>query len=75
MDIVDDPTPLASTPDLSEDGTVEIAEDGVPMGSLPQTGTMAEPVNTTATLGAMALVTSMAAAGLAVAVSRKHKDD
>ena len=75
VDIVDDPAPLTSAPDLSADDTVEIAENGVPMGSLPQTGTTAEPVNPSSTLGALALAVSMSAAGLIVVVSRKREDN
>ena len=44
------------------------------MGSLPQTGTMAQPANPTTTLGALALVASLSAAGLAVVVARKRED-
>ena len=79
-EITDGEPPLADAPTVSEepqdtqDSSVEITDNGVPMGSLPQTGTMAQPANPTATLGALALVASLSAAGLAVVVARKRED-
>ena len=54
---------------------VEIVEGDVPMGNLPQTGTMATPANPTITLGMLAMSASLAAAGLAITISRKREED
>ena len=46
------------------------------MGALPQTGTLAsQKADPTTTLGIMALMASLSAAGLAVVVTRKGKDE
>ena len=76
-EIPDVETPLTDAPAVpedTEDTSVEITDNGVPMGSLPQTGTMTEPTNPTTTLGALALMASLSAAGLAVFMARKRED-
>ena len=55
---------------LPEGGYAEVTD---PSGNLPQTGTVAEPVNTTLTLGAIALLLSMALAGILAA--RKEEEN
>ena len=69
--------PQGSTPDVPEttDDPAEIVDGGVPMGDLPQTGTMATPANPTITLGMLAMSASLAAAGLAITISRKREED
>ena len=76
-EIADEEIPMTDAPVVPEDTediSMEITDNGVPMGSLPQTGTMAEPTNPTTTLGALALMTSLSAAGLAVFMARKRED-
>ena len=53
----------------------QVTKGGVPMGDLPQTGTMATPANPTITLGMLAMSASLAAAGLAITISRKREED
>ena len=76
-DIGEVEVPQGSTPDAPDttDDPVEITDDGVPMGNLPQTGTMATPANPTVTLGALAMSASLVAAGLAITISRKREED
>ena len=73
--IEDQDTPLADVPDLTETtGGLVILDSDTPMGSLPQTGTLAAPVDNTRTLAAIALSASLCAAGLAVLLGRKKED-
>ena len=77
-DIGGNDVPLGDTPSVPVTGAedpVEITDDGVPMGNLPQTGTMATPANPTVTLGALAMSASLVAAGLAITISRKREED
>ena len=53
----------------------EIVDGDVPLGNLPQTGTVAKAVEPQWTLGLLALLASMAAAGLAITVSRKKEEE
>ena len=77
-DIGGNDVPLGDAPSVPVTGAedpVEITDDGVPMGNLPQTGTMATPANPTVTLGALAMSASLVAAGLAITISRKREED
>lgn len=84
-DIPDTDVPTAPAPDTDESdntGTPDgnpgddiIIEEDVPLGDLPQTGTTAQGVDPTITLGFLALAASLAAAGLSVALNRKKKDE
>ena len=77
-DIPGGDVPGAADPGVSDPGAgdpVEIVEGDVPMGNLPQTGTMATPANPTVTLGMLAMSASLAAAGLAITISRKREED
>lgn len=77
IDIPGEEVPLTDTPEIpaDPDETVEITDEGVPMGDLPQTGTMAAPADPTVTMGVLAISASLAAAGLAITVSRKREED
>ena len=77
IDIPGEEVPLTDTPEIpaDPDETVEITDEGVPMGDLPKTGTMAAPAAPTVTMGVLAISASMAAAGLAITVSRKREED
>ncbi|MPM24966.1 hypothetical protein SDC9_71455 [bioreactor metagenome] len=71
-EIPEETVPLAPAPESAE---LEIVEDEVPLGNLPQTGTMAEPVRPMWTLGMLALSFSMAAVGLTVTFGRKRDEE
>ncbi|NLF34530.1 MAG: Cna B-type domain-containing protein, partial [Clostridiales bacterium] len=58
-----------------EEEEIEIIDEETPLGNLPQTGTMAAPVDVTRTLGLIALAFSMAAAGLIIVFSRKKEEN
>lgn len=58
-----------------DDGGTIIVDDRIPMGNLPQTGTLSTPVDPTATLAYLTLAASMAAAGLAFATGRRKEED
>ena len=76
IEITDPETPTGDKPELpDETGETEIVDGGVPLGDLPQTGTVAKAVEPQWTLGLLALLASMAAAGLAVTVSRKKEEE
>ena len=66
------PTPADPGPD---GGATEIVDEGTPMGNLPQTGTVAAPVDPSVTLGLMALSASLSAAGLAFCIGRKKEEE
>ena len=76
IEITDPETPTGDKPEIpGETGETEIVDGGVPLGDLPQTGTVAKAVEPQWTLGLLALLASMAAAGLAVTVSRKKEEE
>lgn len=66
------PSPADPGPD---GGATEIVDEGTPMGNLPQTGTVAAPVDPSVTLGLMALSASLSAAGLAFCIGRKKEEE
>lgn len=70
-DIPDGETPLAPAPE--QDAGVEIGEDEVPLGDLPQTGAIASRADNGVTLGMLALAISLALAGLAVSGGRRKQ--
>ena len=72
VDISDEDTPLSDLPDETD-----IFEDGVPMGDLPQTGSVGDytAVDPTHTLGMLALAASLMAAGLLVLIGRRKDEE
>lgn len=72
VDIDDGDTP---TTDLPDTGDTDIPDGETPTGSLPQTGSVAGQVENRWTLGVLALMASMAAAGLSIAISRKKEEE
>lgn len=73
-EIVEDEVPLAPQPAEAEE--VPIVEEAVPMGNLPQTGSVpGQAVDPSTTLGLLAFSLSLAAAGLAILIGRKKKDE
>lgn len=69
------PDPAVPDPAVPDGGEIEIVDEGTPMGSLPQTGTVAAPVDPSVTLGLMALSASLSAAGLAFFIGRKKEEE
>lgn len=74
VEIPDENTPTGGEPEIPG-GDVEIVDGDVPLGNLPQTGTVGMAVENRWTIGLLAVLSSMAAAGLAVTISRKKKED
>ena len=72
VDIDDGETP---TTDLPDTGDTDIPDGETPTGNLPQTGSVAGQVENRWTLGVLALMASMAAAGLSIAISRKKEEE
>ena len=72
VDIDDGDTP---TTDLPDTGDTDIPDGETPTGNLPQTGSVAGQVENRWTLGVLALMASMAAAGLSIAISRKKEEE
>ena len=72
VDISDEDTPLSDQPDETD-----IFEEGVPMGNLPQTGSVGDytAVDPTQTLGMLALAASLMAAGLLVLIGRRKDEE
>lgn len=58
-----------------EGGETDIPDGETPTGNLPQTGSVAGQVENRWTLGVLALMASMAAAGLSIAISRKKEEE
>ena len=76
IEITDPETPTGDKPEIpGETGETEIVDGDVPLGNLPKTGTVAKAVEPQWTLGLLALLASMAAAGLAITVSRKKEEE
>ena len=66
---IDEPeTPLAPAPDEE----FVIVEEEVPLGNLPQTGSVVDP---TETVGRLALMASLSAAGLAYLIGRRKDEE
>ena len=75
-DIGDGETPTTDLPDVpGEGGETDIPDGETPTGNLPQTGSVAGQVENRWTLGVLALMASMAAAGLSIAISRKKEEE
>ncbi|WP_294518754.1 vWA domain-containing protein [uncultured Pseudoflavonifractor sp.] len=78
-DIPDDDTPTGDLPDVpggdGGSGETNIPDGETPTGNLPQTGSVAGQVENRWTLGVLALMASMAAAGLSIAISRKKEEE
>ena len=55
--------------------TIEIEEETVPLGDLPQTGTAMTPADPTVTAGLSAIAASLAAIGLLIKRTGKKNDD
>ena len=72
VDIDDGDTP---TTDLPDTGDTDIPDGETPTGNLPQTGSVAGQVENRWTLGVLALMASMGAAGLSIAISRKKEEE
>ncbi|WP_130850544.1 SpaA isopeptide-forming pilin-related protein [Intestinimonas timonensis] len=72
VDISDEDTPLSDQPDETD-----IFEEGVPMGDLPQTGSVGDytAVDPAHTLGMLALAASLMAAGLLVLIGRRKDEE
>ena len=71
--------PLGDLPELpaaepENPGETVIVEEEVPLGNLPQTGTVADQADPAVTLGLAALAASMVLAGVMFTLSRKKED-
>ena len=90
VDIDDGETPTTDLPDIpggDGDGSGETGDPGdgsgetdipdgeTPTGNLPQTGSVAGQVENRWTLGVLALMASMAAAGLSIVISRRKEEE
>ena len=77
VDIDDGETPTTDLPDIPGDGSGEtdIPDGETPTGNLPQTGSVAGQVENRWTLGVLALMASMAAAGLSIVISRRKEEE
>ena len=56
-------------------GETDIPDGETPTGNLPQTGSVAGQVENRWTLGVLALMASMAAAGLSIVISRRKEEE
>ena len=89
VDIDDGETPTTDLPDIPGDGDgsgetgdpgdgsgeTDIPDGETPTGNLPQTGSVAGQVENRWTLGVLALMASMAAAGLSIVISRRKEEE
>ena len=79
VDIDDGETPTTDLPDIPGDGDgsgeTDIPDGKTPTGNLPQTGSVAGQVENRWTLGVLALMASMAAAGLSIVISRRKEEE
>ncbi len=65
--------PVAPEPETSEE--IEIVDDDVPLGNLPQTGTTAETMKSSRLLGMLVMSLSLTTIGVVVIVSRKKEKE
>jgi len=79
--IPDEPTPggdkpvTPTTPTEPTNPGTEIIDDNTPMGNLPNTGAPADVIDPVTTLGLVALILSMLAAGLGITHNGRRKDE
>ena len=74
--IEEEKVPLASEPATLPEEEIEIIDEAIPLGNLPQTGSVAEAANPTVTVGILAVAFSLAAAGVYLSFGdKKEKED
>ena len=74
--IEEEKVPLASEPATLPEEEIEIIDEAIPLGNLPQTGSVAEAANPTVTVGILAVAFSLAAAGIYLSFGdKKEKED
>ncbi len=74
--IEEEKVPLASEPATLPEEEIGIIDEAIPLGNLPQTGSVAEAANPTVTVGILAVAFSLAAAGVYLSFGdKKEKED
>ena len=74
--IEEEKVPLASEPATLPEEEIEIIDEAIPLGNLPQTGSVAEAADPTVTVGILAVAFSLAAVGVYLSFGhKKEKED